>query len=739
MSLPSAEIAVEKRGLGGVTATNESVHAVIGCAASGPLMTARRVGKQALKETFVAGPAVSAVEISTNGIESDVIFVRVPSIARAASKTLDVASFTGDSTVVVTGPATIAGDIRIKFTTGATVGTSGGIYQISVDGGTNYGSGASLLTDTEITIYGVTFTFQPGQTVSGTIGCLLSPASESLYNIDLSGVTGTSEVTVSGTPIDQFDGIVKVVLGGNPGFDGIRLSVSLDGGRRFAPVRRLGTSLTFAIDDREDVASGITLAFDPVVDDDLIAFVAQLRTKFLAHENGTTWHTAADPATYTITTPIDIPTAILAMKDLILAGALHVNVVGTTHGAADTTASNAIGAIVNPSNAIETLAAAIAFRSAFFGDGFTTNSGHSLRVASSVHSSQDFTNLITLINPEYATLATNDKIIFKTTAPEPQASDVVAAMQVLKESIYVASYDFLHVVAEADQTFAGTVSDKLDALDLASTYTLGIMSARDRACGLTYDDVTGADYPGEKLLDWSFRLDLAFDPFSGERVAVAAGMRRETNPVSLWTKRVSVALTAVRRLLTRPVQEELGCKQAGQVAAKTAITNAANDYVEYNARNDQTLVDRFIVLRDFEEEDGLYFAQGSTMAPSESDFRLVTYIRVMNFATRLFKRVGQAQLGLGLALETTGPRAGKAREVVLRRLDREIKTAIESQVSPTKGTASGLSIRASRDDVLLTVVGGPPATLNADVVIVPLGYVGKFKGRVRFARALPTT
>lgn len=738
MTLPTSSIEVEKRGLGGTTVSNESVHAVIGCASDGPLMVARSVQRKTLNSTFVSGPAVSATQIATDGIDAEVIFVRVPATARAASKTLDLDAFTGDSTVTVTGTSTIAGDIRINFTTGAVVGVAGGVYRVSVDGGTTYGSGVALGTNTAISLYGVTFTFQSGQTVSGTIGCLLIPASQSIYNIDLTGVTGTSVVSISGTPNDAHDGVIDIIAGGNPGFDGIKLAVSLDGGRRFAPTKRLGTSLSFAIDDRENVPSGITLAFNPVVDDDVVAFVAMLRTKFLAHENGTTFHTAADPATYTITTPVDIPSAIDAMGEMLTAGAAHAGVVGTTHGAADTTAINAINAIAVPLDAIELLEAAIAFRAAFFGDGTTTNSGHTLRTAGTVHNSTDGTNLVTLSNPEFATLETGDKIIFKTTAPEPQASDIVAAMQVLKESIYVADFDFVHIVAEVDQTFAGTVSDKLDALELASTYTLGIMSARDRACGMTYDEVTGASYPGETLGDWAFRLDQAFDVFSGERVAIGAGMYRATNPITLWTKRVPVVWRAVNRLLTRPVQEELGRKQSGQIAAKTAITNAANDFVEYNARNDQTLVDRFVVIRDFDDADGLFFAKGSTMAPSGSDFSLIAYIRVMNFATRLFKQVGQEQLGNGLALETTGPRAGKAREVELRRLDREIKTAIESQVSPTKGTASGLTVHASRDDNLLPVVGGPPPTLTAVVVIVPIGYVGGFRGNIRLAAKLPT-
>lgn len=857
MTLPTSLIEVEKRGLGNTDTANSNVHALIGCATAGPFLTPRRVQRRALQSTFQAGIGVSAGLISTDGSDAPIVFVRVPSTARAASRTLDLDAFTGDAAVALgVGNATTGADVRILFTTPATIGITGGMYRVSVDGGKTYGTETALGVATSITVLGVPVNLESGKEVAGTIGLLLIPASESIYGVDTLGVSGTSVATLSGTPIDQYDGIAEIVVGGNPGVDGMRLRYSLDGGIRFSPTKRLGTALTYAFEDSDGIPSGVSIAFTEIYEAAFITLVAELRTDFLAHialtaggvhgvADATAYgigsapttkaqaiavlnqifaalvlhaglvyplvplatalraaflahivdtaggiHGLADPTAYTVNgIPADDAAAIIVINQILTALAAHVVLTaGGVHGSADAASAAALAMLTPAVTAAEARALGQDI-AAVFDDHLMSAPGvhgivdatnvmvyptavHGVRDAASqlalgaysaavtdpdavdlanavkdilnahegtvasVHGIADATNIVTSANAARATLNAGDRILFRTTAPEPQASDVVAAMTALKASMYASDFDFVHVVGSADPTFADAVSDKLDSLEGLATYTLGIMSARAPAEGFDYDEVTGPAYPGEQPSDYAFRLDLAFSVFSGERVAVGAGLKRTQNPVTLWSQRRPVAWTAVQRLLTRPVQEELGRKQAGQIDSVTSIVNSTNDYIEYNARLDDTLTARFLCLRDYEGESGVYFTLGAMMSPDGSDFSLITYVRVMNLATRLYQKVGEEQLGNGLFLETTGPRAGKIREADARKLDREIKTAIESKVGPTKGTASGITVRVSRDDNLLPVSGGPPPELTAEVAIVPLGYVGSFRGRIRFARTL---
>ncbi len=74
--------------------------------------------------------------------------------------------------------------------------------------------------------------------------------------VDSTGKTGSSAITLSGTPVDDFELAVQVVAGGTVGTAGISFQWSLDGGRTWSAVTQLGTANTFALP-----GSGVALHF----------------------------------------------------------------------------------------------------------------------------------------------------------------------------------------------------------------------------------------------------------------------------------------------------------------------------------------------------------------------------------------------------------------------------------------------------------------------------------------------
>lgn len=72
---------------------------------------------------------------------------------------------------------------------------------------------------------------------------------------DDTGVTGTSVITCTGTPLEEVDGVFTVVTGGTIGTDQIVATLSLDGGRTEKTIR-VGTASTYVIP-----YVGITLNF----------------------------------------------------------------------------------------------------------------------------------------------------------------------------------------------------------------------------------------------------------------------------------------------------------------------------------------------------------------------------------------------------------------------------------------------------------------------------------------------
>lgn len=74
--------------------------------------------------------------------------------------------------------------------------------------------------------------------------------------VDVTGVTGTSVITATGTPVDSFDLVFKAVKGGAIGTVGITFQVSLDGGKTWLATKSLGTANSYLIP-----GTGVTLNF----------------------------------------------------------------------------------------------------------------------------------------------------------------------------------------------------------------------------------------------------------------------------------------------------------------------------------------------------------------------------------------------------------------------------------------------------------------------------------------------
>ena len=83
-----------------------------------------------------------------------------------------------------------------------------------------------------------------------------SATAGTISHSDETGVTGTSNVTFSGTPFDDEEIKVLVVTGGTIGTAGITIQTSRDGGLTYSGAIRLGTSTSYAIP-----GTGVTVNF----------------------------------------------------------------------------------------------------------------------------------------------------------------------------------------------------------------------------------------------------------------------------------------------------------------------------------------------------------------------------------------------------------------------------------------------------------------------------------------------
>lgn len=107
--------------------------------------------------TFGGGPLVEAACYALERFGRPVVLVRTAATTAGAAGTIDVTGVTGTSVVSVTsGPApNDTYDVWVKVITGGTRGTAGITYQVSLDGGVNYGSTQAVGTATAISLSGV--------------------------------------------------------------------------------------------------------------------------------------------------------------------------------------------------------------------------------------------------------------------------------------------------------------------------------------------------------------------------------------------------------------------------------------------------------------------------------------------------------------------------------------------------------------------------------------------------------
>jgi hypothetical protein len=590
--IPRSRILIVNNGLALIEQAADLVHLVIGCSTDGPLNTPRTVGYSALCDTFGGGPAVKAAAYVAARNEANVIFVRIPATARAASFETRLGEWTGGTGITPTGTPTTGCLLKIKVIVAGTVGTTGASYQVSTDGGLTYGATTTLLTNLTIVANGVTVTFTTGQAFEGTLAILCLPASATVYGTTVTKDGSSGKMAFSGTPIDQYEIRAEIIKGGTTGTEGITLRYTLDGGRRWTEALRLGTANTFVLVDYTkpngtEVSSGVTLTLQAT-----------------------------------------------------------------------------------------------------------------------------------------STYKAGDNIVARTTPPEPQPSDVVAALDAIEaDDAFAGKFSFVHAVGHLGRR-ADVIALQARATSLVAEDTFtGILTAgRDRA-------------PGEPMTEYAAAEATVAETNSADRVFVSGGYARITDPCGGWSMRRPVAFRVAERLVARPIPEALHDWSLGDVD-DLDIRDENGTIVEYDGRKSSVLHDaRYIVLTTRKRRKGLYFAGSPTMAPPGNDFKIIPYRRIFDIACGVLQVVGEDLLGLGIATNKT---TGLLDEAAAQSFDLILTEAVNEAISVGgSGVARGAVLVQCKVSRTAPIIG-PNGKLVAECRIIPISYIGGFEATISLVRKLAT-
>lgn len=447
--------------------------------------------------------------------------------------------------------------------------------------------------------------------------------------------TGTSVATVSGTPLDRFDIVLVFSTGGTVGSAGAFYKLSLDGGRTMSAPVALGTATSIAL-----AGTGVSIAL-----------------------GAGTIPTGDSRQVYTL------PASQTVLPISIARAASSTCVITETSGApAD---SYDVRVEVLTGGTIATMG--ITFRYSLDG-GFTFSAETALGTATTFA-------LLDGVEPAGLTLAfaagtldVGDVVTFATTAPEWQVSDALAALAVLCSSKLL--WSFIHAVGIVDPSIAGSLGGLLAGWAAGSKFAFAIGSARGWGSA-----------SNEPEVNWISRLTAAWASFADTRIAVATGAARITCPITGRRNRRSCSWPAVARLVSIDPQIDLGQKSGGVLSSDVAIHDANGLLVEHDAANNSALHDqRFVTLRSWQDEPGVWFTSGNLMGPA-GDIALIQYRRVLNVAEEVFQKSLRETIKMGLAREPATVKApkvaGDIREPDVQRITQSVTNALKSQIVAT--------------------------------------------------------
>lgn len=181
MTQPSVVITELDGALGVLPPTSGALFAIVGPCSSGPFDTPAAFARiKDIQTTYTNGPAVEAAAHYIEKYGRPVLFTRCNASVSAVTGAIDDDGVTGTSVVTASGTPTDDVELVVKVTLGGTIGTGPISYQLSADGGRNFGPVTSLGTANTLVTpdnIGITFHFAAGTLITGdTWSCVVSSA-----------------------------------------------------------------------------------------------------------------------------------------------------------------------------------------------------------------------------------------------------------------------------------------------------------------------------------------------------------------------------------------------------------------------------------------------------------------------------------------------------------------------------------------------------------------------------------
>lgn len=298
-----------------------------------------------------------------------------------------------------------------------------------------------------------------------------------------------------------------------------------------------------------------------------------------------------------------------------------------------------------------------------------------------------------------STLVAGDTYVFSCSAPTVASSDVAAAIDAFRDSKKDAALGYC--VGEFGAEDAAVISGAVAGLFQTHLYTRFFVESVDILSTQTE-------------AQWKAALQADFADFEDDRVAVPAGYALVLDPVTRFSLRRNVGfLAAVRAGTTSVGTDAIRTSDGPLVPFAGASSTSTVFYSELPGQTGGLGDSRFYVLQSYRGLPGYFVAQPRLMSGPTSDFRYLTFGRVMDEASRVADVFFTGIVG-------TGFRVSRKTGFILPadRLNIEQAGTQREQVAlVTPGDVSDVWVTVNGDQNVLST-----ERLDATVSIVPLFY-----------------
>jgi hypothetical protein len=532
------------------------------------------------------------------------------------------------------------------------------------------------------------------------------------------GITVTGDSTVK--PADDWEPIILWTAGCTIGVTGGKYKYSLDNGGKYSGERELGTDTSITLPNGGGKYNLVGKELTT-----LVARYADVRTQVLAHAAGTgTYHGSADGGPYTITTPTNDATVLLCADDLLTVAAAHVVKVSGSpaiHGAADATAQTAIAALTAPSTRAEAITFIEEFVEIFFGDeDGTTNSGHTVRTASSIHGAKDTTNVLTADPAIAGDVVAGDYFSLTTTAPRWDLDQLLASLDIFAASVAAFSGVIEIVGNILTSAEAQAIEDKLEEMSDPNRDVRAVGHYRPRNAGESQQAYVAAFLAAHPIAQRSGRKG---------RLHLTASMYipSQLSPGSTSVRPFSfVVAPRMSRMpyATHPIYRPAVGTFSGALRAPngTDVLPRACD-----EKSEPIYTPAGLWAPMMRGATAIVSSKGVSLAEDGSDFAQIQYGRIIDAVKRLEQAEMEDRLGQGVV-----PKPGTV--YIDPNEKKRIEEARKKRILDVFGGEKGQIVNARVViDPASVVSGSGDKVLYEDVYVTPPGYIEIVVGRLQFA------